>query len=320
MHRRTFLKSVSLAAGSSLAGSRALGAASAGSGTGPFTLKFGPHLGHFDAHAGEDILAQIRFAHSQGFRAWEDNRLLTREPALQQAMGDLFISLGMTMGVFVAYSDLKNPTMTAHRLSATERKRDKGAVWAMVEKAMHDSVAAAKRVGARWVTVTPGAADPNILPEYQTENVVEMLHRCAAILEPARLVAVLEPLNYLNHPGCFLQRISQAHQICRMVGSPSVKILDDLYHQQITEGNLITNMTDAWDEIAYIQVGDVPGRREPTTGEINYAHLFQWLADRGYDGVIGMEHRLSGEGRSAEEALIRAYHAVNPRPRRNGAG
>jgi hydroxypyruvate isomerase len=122
---------------------------------------------------------------------------------------------------------------------------------------------------------------------------------------------VLEPLNYLDHPGCLLQRIAHAHQICRMVGSPSVKILDDLYHQQITEGNLITNMIEAWDEIAYIQVGDVPGRKEPTTGEINYRHIFQWLHDRGYTGVIGMEHGLKNTGREGEQALIQAYRAVD---------
>ena len=96
-----------------------------------------------------------------------------------------------------------------------------------------------------------------------------------------------------------------------MVGSPSVKILFDIYHQQVTEGNLVTNMTDAWDEIAYIQVGDVPGRKEPTTGEINYKHIFHWLQVRGYDGVIGMEHGLQNRGLEGEKALIAAYRAVD---------
>jgi hydroxypyruvate isomerase len=96
-----------------------------------------------------------------------------------------------------------------------------------------------------------------------------------------------------------------------MVGSPSVKILDDLYHQQITEGNLINNLIAAWDEIAYIQVGDVPGRKEPTTGEINYRHIFQWLHARGFDGVIGMEHGMKTSGVEGERALVAAYRAVD---------
>jgi hydroxypyruvate isomerase len=138
-----------------------------------------------------------------------------------------------------------------------------------------------------------------------------MLKTCAEMCEPAGLTLVLEPLNLEDHPGCFLQRIPHAHQICKMVGSPSVKILDDLYHQQVTEGNLITNMTNAWDEIAYIQVGDVPGRKEPTTGEINYRHIFQWLHDRGYDGVIGMEHGLKNPGGEGELELMKAYRSVD---------
>jgi len=125
------------------------------------------------------------------------------------------------------------------------------------------------------------------------------------------LIAVLEPLNRIDHPGCFLQRVGQAHQICKMVDSPAVKILDDLYHQQVTEGSLITNLIDAWDEIAYIQVGDVPGRREPTTGEINYRHIFQWLHDRGYDGVVGMEHGKSLRGEEGEHRLIAAYREID---------
>lgn len=276
-----------------------------------FRMKFGPHAGHFVASAGAGILDQIRFAHDAGFRAWEDNSLPGREPAVQTAMGELFASLGMTMGVFVAFADFKNPVFAGHRLDLNDRRRDPAGVRALLRQKMEEAVAIAQRVGARWCTVVPGAIDPSVPPEYQTANAVEMLKFCAAICEPSGLVLVLEPLNYMDHPGCFLQRIAHAHQICRMVGSPSVKILDDLYHQQITEGNLITNLTDAWEEIAYIQVGDVPGRKEPTTGEINFRHLFQWLHDRGFDGVIGMEHGMKRSGVEGEQALIAAYRSVD---------
>jgi len=181
----------------------------------------------------------------------------------------------------------------------------------MVETAMHEAVDVAKRVGPRWTTIVPGTVDLSLLDEYQTQNTVEMLKRCADILEPHGLIGVIEPLNRINHSGCFLQRIGQAHQICKMVGSPAVQILDDRYHQQITEGSLITNMIDAWDEIAYIQVGDMPGRKEPTTGEINYQHIFQWLHDQSYDGVIGMEHGISRSGAAGEKRLIEAYREVD---------
>jgi hydroxypyruvate isomerase len=121
---------------------------------------------------------------------------------------------------------------------------------------------------------------------------------------------VLEPLNPRDHPGLFLKGIPQAYQICRAVDSPACKILDDLYHQQVTEGNLIPNLERAWNEIAYFQIGDNPGRREPTTGEINYRNVFRRIHDKGYDGILGMEHGNSRPGVEGEQAVIAAYREV----------
>jgi hydroxypyruvate isomerase len=122
---------------------------------------------------------------------------------------------------------------------------------------------------------------------------------------------VLEPLNFRDHPGMFLTEIPQAYLICKAVDSPSCKILFDIYHQQISEGNLIPNIDAAWDEVAYFQVGDVPGRNEPTTGEINYRNVFAHLHARGFDGILGMEHGKSLDGARGEEALIEAYRTVD---------
>jgi hydroxypyruvate isomerase len=123
---------------------------------------------------------------------------------------------------------------------------------------------------------------------------------------------VLEPLNaWKDHPGCFLTKVPQAYQICKAVGSPACKILDDFYHQQITEGNLLPNLEMAWSEIAYVQVGDNPGRCEPGTGEVNYKNLFKRLHQKGYQGVIGMEHGNSKPGKEGERAVIDAYRAAD---------
>jgi hydroxypyruvate isomerase len=132
------------------------------------------------------------------------------------------------------------------------------------------------------------------------------------ICEPAGLVMVLEPLNpWANHPGMFLSKIPQAYAICEAVNSPSCKILDDLYHQQITEGNLIPNIDKAWKHIAYFQLGDNPGRKEPGTGEVNYKNIFAHLHAKGFDGVVGMEHGLSTPGKEGEQKLIDAYRACD---------
>ncbi len=314
MQRRRFLQQAfaASAAASLLPSTLVAGAHLPGEKKAPaFRMKYGPNTNHFKAHAGTDILDQIRFAHDQGFRAWEDNGMRRREPAVQEAMGKLFAELGMTMGVFVAYADFRNPVFAGNRLDVDDRKRDPKAVRELLKAAMEDSIAVARRAGVKWCTVVPGAVDPSLLPEHQTANAVENLKYCAEICERAGIILVLEPLNYINHPGCLLQRAAHTHQICKMVGSPSVKILFDIYHQQITEGNLITNLQDAWDEVAYIQVGDVPGRKEPTTGEINYKHIFQWLHDRGFDGVIGMEHGLKTNSLEGEKALIAAYRSID---------
>jgi len=122
---------------------------------------------------------------------------------------------------------------------------------------------------------------------------------------------VLEPLNPFNHPGLFLKGIPQAYEICKAVDSPACKILDDLYHQQITEGNLIPNIDKAWEEIAYFQIGDNPGRKEPTTGEINYKNVFKHIQEKGYTGILGMEHGNAQPGKEGEEKLIAAYKEVD---------
>ena len=177
---------------------------------------------------------------------------------------------------------------------------------------MKEAVEVAKRVNATWCTVVPGAYDNGLEWDYQTANTIENLKWCAHVCEPFGLVMVLEPLNaWKNHPGLFLTKIPQAYQICRAVGSPSCKILDDLYHQQVTEGNLIPNLEMAWEEIAYFQVGDNPGRKEPTTGEINYRNIFKHLYNKGYKGVVGMEHGNSKPGKDGEKAVIQAYRACD---------
>ncbi|HRK20881.1 MAG TPA: TIM barrel protein, partial [Fimbriimonadaceae bacterium] len=139
----------------------------------------------------------------------------------------------------------------------------------------------------------------------------EALRQGAAIFEPHELIMVLEPLNFRDHPNLFLNKISQAFEICRAVNSPACKILDDLYHQQIHEGNLIPNIDAAYSEIAYFQIGDNPGRNEPTTGEINYKNVFAHIARKGFTGILGMEHGNARPGKDGERALINAYRSVD---------
>jgi hydroxypyruvate isomerase len=296
MHRRQFLAgTLAATAASTLTTSSATAAPKR-----QFKLKYAPHFGMFRNSAGDDVVSQLDFMADQGFMALEDNGMRGRSVEEQEKIAKALQRLGMTMGVFVAHGDFSKPDFASGDKNMAEK----------VLENIRASVEVAKRVGAKWCTVVPGKLDHRREMDYQTANTIELLKRCAEIFEPHGLVMVLEPLNpWRDHPELFLTKIPQGYLICRAVNSPACKILFDIYHQQITEGNLIPNMATAWDEVAYFQIGDNPGRNEPTTGEINYRNVFKYIHGRGFTGVMGMEHGNSKPGKEGEQALIDAYVA-----------
>lgn len=303
MQRRTFVKTAlttSAALGVPLS---AQSAEISPSKAEPFKLKYAPHLGMFKHSAGDDPIDQIKFMADQGFRAFEDNSLSNREVALQEKIGKTLDDLNMEMGVFVGNWNVRRGDGLA--------KGDPEIRKAFVEE-LTASVEVAKRVNATWMTIVLGNRHHRLEPDYQTANIVETLKQAAAILEPHGLVMVLEPLNHLhNHPDVFLSKVPHAYLICKAVNSPSCKILFDMYHQQITEGNITQNIDLAYEEIGYFQIGDVPGRKEPTTGEMNYRHLFKYIHDKGFTGVLGMEHGNFYPDKEGETKLIQAYREVD---------
>jgi len=268
-----------------------------------FQLKYAPHIGMFQQSAGQDPIAQLHFMANQGFTAFEDNEMMNRPVALQEKMAHTMEERKLEMGVFVAHKIYWDSPSLA---SGDPQKREE-----FLED-IRKAVTVAKRVNATWMTVVPGHKDLRLSMGYQTAHVIESLRQAAAILEPHGLIMVLEPLNYRNHPGLFLTGSAQAYEICKAVGSPSCKILFDIYHQQIQEGNLIPNIEACWEEIAYFQLGDNPGRNEPTTGEINYLNVLKFIKGKGYSGILGMEHGNSKEGIPGEQAVIEAYKLVDP--------
>lgn len=270
-----------------------------------FTLNYAPHFGMFSALAGRDFVDQLKFAADQGFRAWEDNGMKDRPPAEQEKLSAAMDRLGIEMGVISALRGVWNAVNFA---GGDQAARD------AVLDAMRKIVPVAKRTNVTLLTVVPGLEHPKLPRAYQTASCVELLRRCCDVLAPHNLVMVLESLNRrVNHPGVFLSESPQAYLLCRAVNHPSCKILFDVYHQQITEGNLIPNIDHCWNEIAYFQSADHPGRAEPGGGEINYANIFKHLHDKGYAGIVGMEHKNARPGREGELAVIDAYRRVDPR-------
>ena len=267
-----------------------------------FNNDYAPHFGMFKNTAGEDLIDQLKFMADQGFRSLEDNGMKKKPVEMQEKIAKQMAKTNMKMGVFVAHTiSWKEPNLT----NGDKAKRD------FFLKEIKESVEVAKRVNAKWVTVVPGHVDLRLNMGYQTANVVESLKRASEILEPHGIIMVLEPLNFRNHPGLFLAESPQAYEVCKAVGSPSCKILFDIYHQQIQEGNLIPNIDDCWDEIAYFQIGDNPGRKEPGTGEINYLNIFKHIHNKEYKDILGMEHGNSINGKEGEQAVIDAYRKVD---------
>jgi hydroxypyruvate isomerase len=302
MQRRGFIKRMGL--GSALlgtAGAMSIPAFAGEKSAAPtFKMDFAPHFGMFKNSAPGGIVDELKFMADQGFRSLEDNGMLKRSVADQELIGKTLNDLGMRMGVFVIDGG------DNWKVSLTTGKQEFLDVFL---KTCRESVEVAKRVGAKWATVVPGYFERNLPMGVQTGNVIEALKRGSEILEPAGLTMVLEPLS--DNPDLFLRHADQTYMICKAVDSPSCKILYDIYHMQRNEGNLISTMEKTWSEIAYIQIGDNPGRKEPGTGEIHYGNVFKYINSKGFTGVMGMEHGNALPGVDGEKALIEAYRKVD---------
>jgi len=262
----------------------------------PFHLNYGTHDGMFRNSAGNDFIDQIKFAYGQGFRSIEDNGMARRPPELQQRIGDTLAKLGMSMGVFV----LDKGGNGANTLAAGKTEYRE-----IFLKGCREAVEVSARCGGKLTTVVPGDFERHLPMGIQTGNIIDALRRGLEILEPHKIVMVLEPLS--DTPDLFLRYSDQAYAICRAINSPYCKILFDMYHIQRNEGNIIHNIDLTYDEIGYFQIGNNPGRNEPTTGEMDYRNIFRHIYNKGYRGVLGMEHGVARPGKEGEMALIKAY-------------
>lgn len=265
-----------------------------------FKIKYAPHFGMFKNSAGEDLIDQLKFMADVGFTALEDNGMMGRTPEIQTKIGETMAKLNMAMGVFVVDKGGNG----ANTLAAGKKEYIE-----IFLNGCRKAVEVAKRCNAKFVTVVPGDFERNLPIGVQTGNVIDALRRGAEILEPHGIVMVLEPLS--DTPNLFLRTSDQTYEICRGVNSPSCKILFDIYHMQKNEGHIIPHIDWTWSEIGYFQIGDNPGRKEPTTGEINYKNIFKHVYNKSKAEnktfIWGMEHGNSKAGKEGEQALIKAY-------------
>ncbi|MBR5427726.1 MAG: TIM barrel protein [Clostridia bacterium] len=167
-----------------------------------------------------------------------------------------------------------------------------------------ESCAAAAALGVKKL-ITQVGPDTGEAREAQRRSIVEGLKAGAPILERAGVTVMVEPLNTkVDHPGYFLTSSAEAFELVREVGSPNVKVVFDIYHQQVSEGNIIPNITENLDCIAHLHAAGHPGRNELQFGENDYKNIFAAVDKAGFTGACGLEYRpLLGAEESLAEAM-----------------
>lgn len=155
---------------------------------------------------------------------------------------------------------------------------------------IRESCDAARRLGVKKL-ITQVGPDTGADRTEQHNSIVEGLRAGAGILESAGVTVMIEPLNIkVNHPGYYLTSSEEAFDIVREAGSPNVKVVFDIYHQQISEGNIIPNITENLELIAHLHAAGHPGRHELQYGESDYRNIFAAIDKAGYKGACGLEY------------------------------
>jgi len=180
--------------------------------------------------------------------------------------------------------ELLSMCTTEFRMTSPENRK----LWL---EGLKESCAAAKKVGATRL-ITQVGQDTGAPREEQHASIVAALKEAKPILEDSGIIIMIEPLNtYVNHPGYYLWSSVEGFEIIREVDHPLVKVVYDIYHQQVMEGNIIPNVTNNLDCIAHLHSAGHPGRHELQYGESDYKVIFKAVDEAGYKGACGLEYR-----------------------------
>lgn len=253
-------------------------------------MKFSPCLGMF--YTDLPFVERMRKVKGQGFDAFEFWCWWEEDPAAISAEAK---KLGLkVVACCTKFISLVNPKERPAYLEG-----------------LRESIAAAKKMNCSMLISQVGNERSGVAREEQRQSLIDGLKAAAPILAENDMTLVFEPLNLLvDHAGYFLARSDEAYEIWRKVGSPNVKMLFDIYHQQITEGNLIPNIVHYLDSIGHFHTADHPGRHDLGSGEINYTNVLQKIEDLGYDGYVGLEYMPI----ETNEKALKSALAVAPKP------
>lgn len=273
-----------------------------------FRLRYASHLGITSTEAplfgatlkSTDPVLHIEYAAAQGFAGVEDNFLRNRTVAEQLRIGEALGRHGMEMGCFALGLDLDRPIWCMSDADSQER----------VDAEVAAAIELAKRVDGKYIVMAP-ARHPSLPQAYQRAALVRHLRRVAPQAERAGVILCLEQTSSLRLPNMLLHHMPDAYGVANAVESPAVKLLFDFYHVQMMDGHVLGHLDQAWDEVAIVQVGDVPNRSEIGISELNWVAILRALIAKGYDGLIEYEIFPSRPGAEGEQAALAALRAID---------
>ncbi len=266
-----------------------------------FKARFAPHPGML-ASGSRDYKDQMQFAYDQGFRAWEDNFLAKKDRKIWDVVGEFCKDKKMEMGVSVI------TVGKGYDFSAMTDEQK-----AVIDADLKLGIELSKVSGHTTMTYVPG--NRNAMPrDEQIVKVADTVKGHCDMVEEHGIILCNEPISHPMMKGePLLQTFAHGHLLCKKVNRKSCKLLADFYHEgEMGLGDkLIENAEAVWDEVAYVQYGDSPGRKEPGTGKLDYIAVTKWLREKGYVGVIGLEHGVKGKGKEGLDALLAAYRKID---------
>ena len=169
---------------------------------------------------------------------------------------------------------------------------------------LHEVIEFAGKIGCRKAITCSGNIQQGLTREQMRANLEKAYSEAAVIAEKNNFILVLEPLNtHVDHPGYYLDSSAEAAEIVRMIDKPSFRLLYDIYHMQIMEGNILANIKRQMDVIGHFHSAGVPGRIELYKGELDYFQILRFIDEQGYQGAFGLEYSpsLADHGQSLRE-------------------
>ena len=275
----------------------------------PWPLRFAPHMGFLsleqpffkDTVGSLDPLRHLEYIAAQGFSGIDDILLQLRPVADQERMGRALKELGLEFGSFSLYSDLSLTRAWGSREAEAR---------AQLKKDLGHSLEHGHRVGATILLIV-AARDLRLPVSLQLVNMIENLRELSPIAEQAGLILGLEQTSEARVPGMLMHHILDAYAIVKAVNSPAVRLVFDTVHVQIMDGDLIKNLERVWDAVAMIQIADNPGRFEPGTGELNFVSILRFVKERGFQGLVVLEHSMSHPGAEGEQRAMDALRTIS---------